>query len=199
MSGYRHNAYPMSNLDDLRLARACAAGEGGAWERLVSLVLPPLSRVAARTLARFGLPGGGGEVEDVVQTALGELLVRDRATLKAYDGRVPLVSYLSVVVVRQAQRQAGKRRLLPLEALEEDPAAQQPREAMEVREEVARLLEAMDILPPQERLASRLLARGASNAEIAAVLKIGEGQVRTVLSRARAKLRVKLGEIGESR
>lgn len=176
--------------EDRTLARRCLAGEPGAWENLVGRTTPPLRRFAARTLSRYGLPCGDGEVADLVQAALAALLDREQASLKAYAGQSSLTTYACAILLGQARKAAGGRRLLPLEAgAGEASAALSPLEALERRERTDACRTALEGLPPRDRLVLSLVIQGASPSEIASVLGVPPSHARTLLTRARAKAR----------
>ncbi len=172
--------------EDRILARRCLAGEPGAWDVLAARMTPPLRRFAARTLSRYGLPSGEGEVADLVQAALVALLDRDKASLRAYSGRASLATYACAVLLGQARKVAEGRRLLPLEAgageASDNPS---PLEALERREQTEVYQAVLEGLPPRDRLVLVL----ASPSEVAQVLGVAPGHARTLLTRARAKAR----------
>lgn len=155
--------------------------------------------MASRALARYGLPGGLAETDDQVQALFAQLLAGNAPALSAFDGRIPLRSYLSVLLIRQVQKAARGRRLLPLPAAW-NPAsgAPAPDEAAQTREEILRVLDLLPGLPPREGLALRLQAQGASNAEIARILGTGASHTRVVLSRALQSLRKRMGKSGKT-
>ncbi len=180
--------------EDLVLVRSCLRGRDGAWEALVARVMEPLSRIARRILMRYRLPAGAGEVSDLVQEVLGELLDRDRAALRAYTGRASLEAYLAAIASHRAYRLAGERRLLPLEGEgPADPGAD-PAERLDLQERGAGLQEALGRLSPRDRLSLRLQMEGAPAAEVARVLKVNTAHARVILARARERLRPLLGK-----
>ena len=184
--------------EELSLARACAEGRQGAWETLVGRVTPSLRAAAARLLTRQGFPCGTGEIEDLVQETLAELLTRDRAALKAYSGRASLETYLSVIAAHRVLKRPSDGSSLSLQHAEEqsDPRAG-PGALLERRESEERIRRAIEDLPARDRLAVTLQMDGASQGEIAGILGIPSTHAGTLLSRARSRLRLRLGKIGE--
>lgn len=180
---------------DRDLARRCLARAPGAWEELASRMLPLVSRVAARTLARYGLPAGDAEAADLAQGVLAALLERDMAMLRRYAGRSALGTYLSVAAVRRVQRLAGGQRLRPLE--DAGPAADptpSPPEHLIREESRARLQAAVAGLAARDRLVAALLLREADPGEIGRILGIPPSHARTLATRVRQRLKEALDQ-----
>ena len=112
------------------------------------------------------------------------------AVLRAYEKRAGLKNAASFrawflrILKNEAYNILRRRsRIVPLERLETTAAAQAPDPV---------LAEALLKLPEQQRIAVVLQARGYSLAEIAHILRIPEGTVKSRLSRAKASLRSEL-------
>jgi RNA polymerase sigma-70 factor (ECF subfamily) len=125
--------------------------------------------------------------DDIVQDAFARLLIEVR------DGRLPanIGGWLHRVamnaVISRARHENVERRYEP--ALVRPQAPTSPEEAAEQREQARALGDALSALPIVDRTAILLAANGASSAEIARRLGRTELAARTVLCRARARLR----------
>jgi RNA polymerase sigma-70 factor, ECF subfamily len=88
-------------LDDLVLARACAAGNEGAWERFVSIYRQPLVRAA---IAITGSDTLGRELADQLYAELFGLTERDgerRCPLHSYRGKGSLIGWLRTTLAQR--------------------------------------------------------------------------------------------------
>lgn len=179
-------------MADRDLVQRCLRREPGAWEELVATQRDAMAGAAGAALARAKGAAGGEEVESAVQAALVTLVEKDFASLRAWQGRASLSTYLRVIAARVALnlvRSEKRRRFRPLEAAG-DPAAPLQEEPADV----AGLRAAMDRLPARDRLALKLFhLDGASYRQVAAVLGIPMNAVSPTLIRAREKLRVLMG------
>jgi RNA polymerase sigma-70 factor (ECF subfamily) len=139
------------------------------------------------------------DADDVVQESYLKLL-RAKATGKIESAKAYLFA-----VVRNTAVTLGRRQTLysstplnevpPLRVLYTGPDAA---EAAEASQRIALMTEAMNQLPPRCRDVMRLaVARGLSNAEIAAELGLAENTVRVHLARAIKKCADYLRERGE--
>ncbi len=84
--------------EDLALAKRLAARDAKAWEEAVRRFTPLLRAVAQRTL------GASALAEDATEMVFVELLAREEAALRLYQGRAPLGAYLAVLARRTALR-----------------------------------------------------------------------------------------------
>jgi len=108
-------------LDDLVLARACAAGKERAWERFIAIFRQPMERAAFAITRSDSL---GRELADQLYAELYGLTTRDgerRCPLQSYRGRGSLAGWLRTTL---AQRYVDHyRHCRREEALEEYDAA----------------------------------------------------------------------------
>jgi RNA polymerase sigma factor (sigma-70 family) len=90
-------------LDDLSLARACAAGDEGAWAELVAVHGDFLHRFARRVLRE---PAAG----DVADQVIADLWLRRK--IARYEGRSSLRTWLGTIVAHAASnaRRSARRR-----------------------------------------------------------------------------------------
>ncbi|HVN94344.1 MAG TPA: RNA polymerase sigma factor [Terracidiphilus sp.] len=121
-------------LNDLVLARACAAGNELAWERFVALHRQPLIRAA---IAITGSETLGRELADQIYAELFGFKTRDgerRCPLLSYRGRGSLMGWLRTILAqRHVDHHRRNRRLTSIEdaigefdapAAEAEPAGQ---------------------------------------------------------------------------
>lgn len=163
------------------VARA-RGGDPGAFEALVRPLWPRLYHLALHFVHDPGL------AEDVVQEAL------TRAWLhlgQLRDGSA-FPPWLMRIVANQARNALGRVRETPVAELEHDApdTVPEPGAGLLQREQRVRLEAALAALRPQERLAVELVLRDEiAYREAAGILGIPTGSVKTLVHRARAKLR----------
>ena len=88
-------------LNDLVLARACAAGHERAWERFIALYGQPLERAAVAITGNESL---GRELADQLYAELYGLTTRDgerRCPLESYRGRGSLMGWLRTTLAQR--------------------------------------------------------------------------------------------------
>lgn len=171
--------------EDVRLARACARGDDGAWHEMEVRHFPYV-RAFAR---RFGLPEDAAE--DVAQEVIGDLW--RRKTIARYEGRSALRTWLGALVTNAAMtahtrlrgREAREQRAAPPAAT---PAGS-PGAALEtlLAEVTSAALEALEARP-------RLLVllhyeQGLTLEEIGRLEGLSKATISRVLKRIRAGLR----------
>lgn len=184
---------PVSRPDP-RWLQGCILGEAGAWDGFVAQYTPLLSGVCRRVLARCGRPSGPQEVSDMLQGVFLHLLESERRALKAYRGEASFEGYLATVAAYQVLKavRAMPRRSAMLPAdLAIDGGA--PSDPLEARESAEALQQALADLTSQARLGLALQTDGVPLREIGRLLGMTEGAAAQLLSRARARLRERLG------
>ena len=191
----RHRLDP-DNLEAARLFERCAGGDADAWNTFREQYGPLLESIVRRAMPRYAAPGTEEAAEDLVGDTLSALLAKEGEKLRAYDPRYRPSTWLSLLAataVRDALRRAGRfpRPIPPEEiarqALQADSG---PADLASDREEAERLRQAVSTLPDRERLALRLQYEdGLRMAEAARVLRMPEGTLRSLLTRARRRLR----------
>ncbi len=178
------------DASDEDLARRFVAGDHGAFDELVRR-----HRDAIHRFVRWHLGAPGGEAEDVTQDVLIEVF----RCLPRYEGRSRLRTWmlgLAHNVCRQRRRAwGGAGRALVVagardEVLRTVPDAAADLDALLARREVhARVRAAIESLGPEHRDVVLLREiEGLSYGEIAGVLQIPVGTVRSRLHNARVEL-----------
>jgi RNA polymerase sigma factor (sigma-70 family) len=162
---------------DERLVRHARAGDERAFAAIVDRYRPALVRYCARIV-------GDARAEDAVQQVLLDAYVAlaggtQVRALKPWLYRIAHNTSLNVL----RERVSGE---LPDELGDAGSAAQ----VAESREELGRILRAVQALPPRQRDAIVLRElEGRSYDEIASELGVGDGAVRQLLNRARNAVR----------
>ncbi len=170
---------------DGALALRAVAGDREAFGALVER-----HQAAVRRLTR-SVTGDAADADDAAQDAF--LSALDR--IETYDPSRPFGPWLMRIATNAAIDLVRRRAVRRAAALDEQAPARGPSpagdaESAEIR---ARLTAALAALPERQRVAVTLFdAEGYSHAEIAAVLEIPEGTVRSDVFHARRALRVAL-------
>ncbi|HEV8398540.1 MAG TPA: RNA polymerase sigma factor [Gemmatimonadales bacterium] len=163
------------------------AGERAAFGELVERYAPQARRVARAVL------GDPDEADDAAQDGFLSALVK----LGQYDSRRPFGPWLMRIVANAATDRRRRRQVRRVEPLDPGLVGGGPRPDSEaVRNELGeRLRAALAELPPRRRTAVVLFdVEGYSHAEIAGMLGIPEGTVRSEVFHARRRLRALLAD-----
>jgi RNA polymerase sigma factor (sigma-70 family) len=178
-------------LEETELVRRARGGEVSAYEELVRMY----QGIAHRTA--YLITGQAAEAEDAAQQAF----IKAYRALGRFDPDRPFRPWLLRIVgneARNLRRSTGRRAAMELAvALQpEDPAPSPEQEAM-VRERRESLLRVLDGLPEADRrvIALRYFL-DLSEAEMAGILAVAPGTVKSRLSRALARLRASLASAG---
>lgn len=163
------------------------AGERAAFGVLVERYAPQARRVARAVL------GDPDEADDAAQDGFLSALVK----LGQYDARRPFGPWLMRIVANAATDRRRRRQVRRVEPLDPGLVGGGPRPDTEaVRNELGdHLRAALAELPPRRRTAVVLFdVEGYSHAEIAEMLGIPEGTVRSEVFHARRRLRALLAD-----
>jgi RNA polymerase sigma factor (sigma-70 family) len=178
-------------LEETELVRRARGGEVLAYEELVRRY----QGIAHRTA--YLITGQAAEAEDAAQQAF----IKAYRALGRFDPDRPFRPWLLRIVgneARNARRSTGRRAAMELAgALQpEDPAPSPEQEAM-VRERRESLLRVLGGLPEADRrvIALRYFL-DLSEAEMAEILAVAPGTVKSRLSRALGRLRASLASAG---
>jgi RNA polymerase sigma-70 factor (ECF subfamily) len=159
-----------------------------AFDQGLAAMLPRLRRFA------HGLTGNGADADDLAQTTI-ERALKARAQweegtrLDSWLFRIMRNCWIDTV---RSRGRAG-RVLLPAEAGEQ--VGEDPREQIEARIDLARLLVAMGKLPDEQReVVSLILIEGFGYREASEILELPIGTISSRLARGRTALLALVGE-----
>ena len=177
----------ISGQDEAALVARVVAGDRAAFGVLVDRYAAVARRVARAVL------GDPDDADDAAQDALLSALVK----LEQYDPRRPFGPWLLRIVANAATDRRRRRKVRRTEPLDPGLAASgtRPDTAAERSELSVRLRRALAELPERRRIAVVLFdVEGYAHAEIAEILGIPEGTVRSEVFHARRRLRVLLAD-----
>jgi RNA polymerase sigma-70 factor (ECF subfamily) len=193
--GSAEGALQVAEQADDALVAACRSGDAHAFERLVAIHEGMVFNLAARLL------GDLEEARDLSQ----EVFLQVYRQLVRFEGRSALRTWIYRIVVNQCRnrqrswRRRARERSLPLEALagsSREPRSAEtsgPYEQARLRERAERLQEALERLSFEHRAVLLLReVESLSCEEVAGVLGLPEGTVKSRLARAREALRREL-------
>ena len=175
-------------LDELTVRRA-QRGDAQALHALIRHHQALVVRLTARIL----LHADPASIEDAAQDSF--LAVLHALPNFRLDGSARLSSWIGSIATRRAIDLARKRRFVPLEKAQSVASLERADQAARRRQESAAICAAMELLPPEHRAVFILREyEGFDYQEIADVLEVPIGTVRSRLGRARAALREQLRE-----
>ncbi|HXL07190.1 MAG TPA: RNA polymerase sigma factor [Gemmatimonadales bacterium] len=177
----------IAQQDEADVVVRAAAGDRSAFGVLVERYAGVARRVARAVL------GNPEDADDAAQDAMLSALVK----LDQYDPRRPFGPWLLRIVANAATDRRRRRTVRRVEPLDAALTAGGPRPdtTAERRALGERLRQALAELPERRRVAVVLFdVEGYSHAEIAAVLGIPEGTVRSEVFHARRRLRALLAD-----
>ena len=180
--------------DESGLLERLRHGEPAAYEKLVHDTTPRLLAIARRMLPN----------EDDAHDAVQEGFLAAFKGLGSFDGNSRLSTWLHRIVVNACLMKLRSKRRRPERSIEEmlpkfkddghswEPGSawESPTQAMEERELLARMLEAIEKLPENYRIVLVLRdIQGLDTAETGVIVGLSENAVKTRLHRARQALR----------
>lgn len=180
----------MTGVDETELAARAAGGDAEAFGNLVALHAPMARRVAYAVLE---------DSEDADDAAQEGFLSAWQA-IGRYDSKRAFRPWLMQIVVNAAKDLRRRRRVRAADPLDHVAAASRDDPARDVgaMDLGERLKGALATLPERQRLAVVLFdAEGYSQAEIATLLGIPEGTVKSDVFHGRRALRKVLGSVKE--
>lgn len=184
---------------ETELVRKAAAGDGDAFEQLVLSYEKPIYNLCLR------MCGNSDDAMDLTQ----ETFLKAWRNLGAFRSDAAFSTWLyrlcSNVCIDHLRRE-GKRKVIPLHTEDDDgeertmdvadpaPGPQERLEAADQRQQVA---DALQSLEPEYREALTLrVIHDMSYADIADVLQVREGTVKSRIARAREKMRQAMEKLG---
>lgn len=185
---------------DRELVQRCLRRESAAWREFVDRYLPLLYHVVHHTSTQFSVPVSPEEVEDMVAEVLSQLVQDNFRTLRQYEGKSRLSTYLVVIGRRLVLRQLKKKLTGPtIQPLPDGQALMDERQEWQRRsgrpEVVEEIHEILQRLPRRIRQIVRMYyLEGRSYEEISTALNIPVNSIGPVLSRARRLLWTRLRE-----
>jgi RNA polymerase sigma-70 factor (ECF subfamily) len=174
-------------LDDLVLARACAAGNERAWEHFIAQHRQPLIRAA---ISITGSETLGRDLADQLYAELFGLNTREgerRCPLLSYRGRGSLMGWLRTILAqRHVDHHRRSRREQPLEEIDVPAADASQQTPSYVLSQLERAIEhALEERDAEERfLLAAYYLDGQTLLQIARVLAVHEATVSRKLRRA---------------
>ena len=182
-----HQAARIAQQDEAALVARVVQGDRAAFGILVERYGAVARRVARAVL------GNAEDADDAAQDAMLSALVK----LDQYDPRRPFGPWLLRIVANAATDRRRRRTVRHAQPLDPGLTAGGPRPdtTAERRALSERLREALAELPERRRVAVVLFdVEGYSHAEIAGILGIPEGTVRSEVFHARRRLRALLAD-----
>jgi RNA polymerase sigma-70 factor (ECF subfamily) len=172
----------MQTVTDTDLAQRAARGDPEAFGALVERWAPAVRRVARAAL------GDPDEADDAAQDAF----LSAWTNVGSYDPTRPFGPWILRIAANRALDRGRKRKVRAAEPLLEDQAGSMAGPDRETERSILR--ERLDValagLPPRQRVAVTMFdAEGYSHGEIAEVLGVPEGTVRSDVFHARRALR----------
>lgn len=164
-------AAAVTNDDDVRLARACAAGDSGTFERIYREHGERMKSIAYNHL------GNVSDAEDAVQ----ETFLKVHRAASTYNGEAAFATWLYRVLINTCydvlRRRQRRIREAPIEGVSETRAASSVDDIKRLA-----LRRILDGLPEQRRTVFLLFeVEGLSHAEIADILGISEANSKWIL------------------
>ena len=175
------------------LLSGCVNGDKAAWDAFVLQYSSLVYHTIKKTLSLYHVEARQELIEDLFQEFFLSILREDFRKLRQFRGDrgCSLASWLRVVAARLTIDFLRQQGLRTVEVPDSLPSVQpDPSDSLMDTEQASRLSQALEGLPPRDRLFLELYYRkGLSPEEIAAILKVSVSAVYTQKSRILAKLR----------
>jgi RNA polymerase sigma-70 factor (ECF subfamily) len=176
-------------VEERELVEHAKSGDTGAYDALVSQYSKRVLSIA------WGIVRNAHDAEDLAQ----EAFVRAFQSLGRFRSGEPFGPWIYRITTNLAlDALKHHKRVRHEEIAESEPAARRDSADLQAKtNEIARRVDgALETLPEMQRVVARLhLVEQFEHREIAAMMGLSEGTVRSHLSLARAKLREKLADL----
>jgi RNA polymerase sigma-70 factor (ECF subfamily) len=173
-------------VDDADLLHAHGRGDRTAFTELVRRHRDRLWAVALRTL---------GDREDAAD-AVQEALLNAYRNADRFRGDSAVTTWLHRIVINACLDRARRRQARPTLALADLPPTREPVAPVRDHDTAMQVWAALEQIPAEQRIPLVLLdMQGYAVAEIATMLGIAEGTVKSRCARGRARLAVLLGHL----
>jgi RNA polymerase sigma-70 factor (ECF subfamily) len=181
--------------DEKKLIQRCLTHQPGAWNDFVDQFLQLIYRVIHHTAHHRNVTLRPEDVEDLAAEVLLQLVANDYASLRQFEGRSSLATYLTVICRRACIHLLAKK-LGSAAIFKSFPAGAIPEPEEEEdngHDTLEHVHELLAKLPKQSREVVRLYyLEGRTYEDISAQLGIPVNSIGPLLSRARQRLRAKL-------
>lgn len=169
----------MTSDDDVRLARACAAGDPAIFEQIYRQHGQRMKSIAYNHL------GSASDAEDAVQ----ETFLKVHRAASTYTGEAAFTTWLYRVLINTCYDALRRRQRRIREAPIEDSVAETRAGSSVDDAKRMTLRKLLDELPEQRRTVFMLFeVEGLSHAEIAQILNISEGNSKWILFATKKQL-----------
>jgi RNA polymerase sigma-70 factor (ECF subfamily) len=174
---------------EVRAVASLQGGDRGAYDYLVSKYMKRVVSVA------WNITRNAADAEELAQ----EAFVKAYETIGRFRSDQPFGPWIYRIVTNLSLDLMKHRTRFRHEEISEDAPARQGdgADVGAIRSELARRIDAaLESLPQMQRIVARLfLIEEFEHGEIAAMMNLAEGTVRSHLSLARAKLKVQLADL----
>jgi RNA polymerase sigma-70 factor, ECF subfamily len=187
---------------DRELLKRCLNREAGSWNDFVDRFLSLVYHVIGYTAHLRSVRLNPEDVEDIAAEVLLKFVAGDFRILREFRGEASLATYLTVIsrricIQELVRRQKAKDALargdlrVPVEELDEEPAAQKGVESLDEVEKLLRRLSGKE-----REIVQLYYLEGRTYEEISTETNVAVNSIGAVLSRARKKLRTNKKRVG---
>lgn len=187
---------PLSQ-NDQQLVQRCLTHQPGAWNDFVDAYLGLIYRIIHHTAHLRGVTMQPEDVEDLASDILLQVVANNYATLRQFQGRSSLATYLTIICRRNCvhllARKFGTAAIFKSSPMDSQAMQETVADLEDNSDSLEHVHDLLAQLPKGVREVVRLhYLVGLSYEEISAQLGIAVNSIGPLLTRARQKLRVKL-------
>ncbi|MEE2639277.1 MAG: sigma-70 family RNA polymerase sigma factor [Planctomycetota bacterium] len=188
------NQQPTTSIEDRDLIRRLLLRQEPAWLEFVQKFERLVWSQVSRTANRMNIPVSKAEIEDICALVFASLLKSNMRSLRSFNGKSRLSTWLTVVSRRIGMRELGKKtRQLARESLQQDSVPAQEPDALSRMVQVEdrkRLHSTLESLGNEDKEILELFYdQNMGYKEISATLGISVNTVGPKLTRAHNRLR----------